>query len=118
MEKIIDLKKSPNSFSRSTFDALIYFHFIKDNLVDKDPTNLDSTYKDACQVEFHEFEFILACLVKHLYIFQNNLGFNGFTIANLCKYGLDAYLGKNNSMSKSRQSITNLFKQALVNSNI
>lgn len=103
-------------FSRSTFEAFIFFHFHRNNITSNGPGNLDVWYERCSKVELFEFEFILKCIIKNLYIFENNLSTNaGITICNLLRYGLDAYLGKylNNS---SRGKITSLFRQALINS--
>ena len=102
-------------FSRSTFDSLISFYFKNSIIKFIEIKSIDESYKIACTLELYEFEFILKCIEKNIYIFENNLSENGLTISNFLKYGLDAYMGEglNNS---NRGKITLLFRQVLFNS--
>ena len=60
-------------FSIITFDALISFYFKTGNINSLELKSRDESYKMACKLELYEFEFILKCIEKNIYIFENNL---------------------------------------------
>jgi hypothetical protein len=118
MAKIINIVgKNVYPFSKENFDAVIKYYFINNGITMEGPRSMDLVYKEVCQIELFEFEYLVSCLIENISIFEENLNEkNGLTISNLCSYAIDAYLDRGKSGSKNRQHITNLFALELAKS--
>ena len=104
----ITLRENIFPFSKENVDAIIKYYFFRKGMSFV-PGDLEFVQKNAANLQINELEFISECICNNLDFFKNELSINSLSIANLLKYGIDAYKSNFTDGSTNRNSITRKF---------
>jgi hypothetical protein len=104
----ITIRENIFPYSKENVDAIIEYYFFRKGMSFV-PGDLEFIQKNSGNLQINELAFISECISNNLDFFKNELSINSLSIANLLKYGIDAYKSIFNNGSTKRNSITRKF---------
>ena len=99
-------------YSKENVKAIIEYFFFR-NGMSFDTSNLEFIYENKAELTINQLEFIAENISNNLNFFKDKLSINGLTIANLLKYGIDAFQSNLKNGSMNRIKITKEFQEIM-----